>query len=65
MSSKKVKGNSERSPSHRGKRFREVIYEQQRRQKSESTTHAFTDHRSTIFSLFDDSVFLVDTLSWL
>jgi len=26
MSSKKVKGNSKRSPSHRGKRFREVIH---------------------------------------
>jgi len=32
------------------------------RQKLEATTHAFTDHRSTIFSLFDDFTFRVDTL---
>jgi len=32
------------------------------RQKSEATTRAFTDHRSTIFSLFDDFAFRVDAL---
>jgi len=32
------------------------------RQNSEASTHAFFDHRSTIFSLFDDFTFRVDTL---